>query len=159
MKLIDEDISQFFFKVVRETIDFRKKNHVHRKDFLNLLIQLKDNGELEGSNEKLGTLTLNEVVAHSFVFFLGGFETASTTMSYCLYELSLNEEVQERARQCVKAAIHKYGDLNYDALLDMPYLEQCINGRLIINFLWNFTKKKYFQKPFGSTHHLLSTVS
>ncbi|EAT39035.1 AAEL009122-PA [Aedes aegypti] len=130
MKLIDEDISQFFFKVVRETIDFRKKNHVHRKDFLNLLIQLKDNGELEGSNEKLGTLTLNEVVAHSFVFFLGGFETASTTMSYCLYELSLNEEVQERARQCVKAAIHKYGDLNYDALLDMPYLEQCINETL-----------------------------
>ncbi|XP_065092334.1 probable cytochrome P450 6a14 [Ochlerotatus camptorhynchus] len=130
MKLIDADISGFFFKVVRETIDFRKKNSVQRNDFMNLLMQLQEKGELEGSEEKLGTLSLNEIVAHSFVFFLGGFETASTTMSYCLYELSSNEDVQERARKCVMDAVTKYGELNYDALMDMPYLEQCINETL-----------------------------
>lgn len=129
MKSVPEDVSEFFFNVVRETIDYREKSHVQRNDFMNLLMQLMEKGELEGSDEKVGTLSMNEVVAQAFVFFLGGFETSSTTMSYCLYELSLYEDIQERARECVQSAIAKHGGFNYDAVMDMDYLEQCINGR------------------------------
>ncbi|XP_053692627.1 uncharacterized protein LOC128741077 [Sabethes cyaneus] len=125
-----DDVSSFFFKVVRETIEYREKNNVQRNDFMNLLIQLKQKGELDDSGEQVGTLSLNEVVAQAFVFFLGGFETSSTTMSYCLYELSLNEDVQDTARQCVREAVAKHGGLNYEALMDMDYIEQCINESL-----------------------------
>lgn len=125
-----DDVSEFFFKVVRETIDYREKNNVQRNDFMNLLMQLKEKGELDDSDEKLGRLSFNEVVAQAFVFFLGGFETSSTTMSYCLYELSLNENIQERARKCVIDAVTKHGGLNYDAAMDMDYIEQCINESL-----------------------------
>ncbi|XP_055550780.1 uncharacterized protein LOC129733180 [Wyeomyia smithii] len=125
-----DDVSSFFFKVVRETIEYREKNNIQRNDFMNLLIQLKQKGELDDSGENVGTLSLNEVVAQAFVFFLGGFETSSTTMSYCLYELSLNEDVQEAARQCVQDAIVKHGGLNYEAIMDMEYIEQCINESL-----------------------------
>lgn len=130
VKSVPEDVSSFFFKVVRETIAYRKESNVQRNDFMNLLMQLMDKGELDGSEEKVGTLSLNEVVAQAFVFFLGGFETSSTTMSFCLYELSLNEEIQERARQNVQLAIAKHGGFNYDAIMDMHYLEQCINESL-----------------------------
>uniref|UniRef100_A0A023EUC2 Putative cytochrome p450 cyp2 subfamily protein n=1 Tax=Aedes albopictus TaxID=7160 RepID=A0A023EUC2_AEDAL len=130
MKSVPEDVSEFFFNVVRETIDYREKSHVQRNDFMNLLMQLMEKGELEGSDEKVGTLSMNEVVAQAFVFFLGGFETSSTTMSYCLYELSLYEDIQERARECVQSAIAKHGGFNYDAVMDMDYLEQCINESL-----------------------------
>lgn len=130
VKSVPEDVSAFFFKVVRETIAYREKSHVQRNDFMNLLMQLKEKGELEGSEEKVGTLSLNEVVAQAFVFFLGGFETSSTTMSYCLYELSLNVDIQERARESIQLAVAKHGGFNYDAVMDMHYLEQCINESL-----------------------------
>ncbi|XP_058816025.1 uncharacterized protein LOC131679332 [Topomyia yanbarensis] len=130
IKGTSDDVSEFFFNVVRETIEYREKNNVQRNDFMNLLIQLKEKGELDDSGEKVGTLSLNEVVAQAFVFFLGGFETSSTTMSYCLYELSLNEHVQDKARQCVRNAIAKHGGLNYEAVTDMDYIEQCINESL-----------------------------
>lgn len=127
-----DDVSEFFFKVVRETIDYREKHSIQRNDFMNLLMQLKEKGELDdGSGEKVGTLSLNEVVAQAFVFFLGGFETSSTTMSYCLYELSLDQDIQQKARQCVIDAVAKHGGLNYDALMAMDYIEQCINGELL----------------------------
>ncbi|XP_055588831.1 uncharacterized protein LOC129741148 [Uranotaenia lowii] len=126
-----DDVSEFFFKVVRETIEYREKNNVQRNDFMNLLMQLKDKGELDDdSGELVGTLSFNEVVAQAFVFFLGGFETSSTTMSYCLYELSLHEDIQERARQCVRDAVKKHGGMNYDAVMDMDYIEQCVNESL-----------------------------
>ncbi|XP_058449379.1 uncharacterized protein LOC131429329 [Malaya genurostris] len=130
IKGTEDDVSAFFFKVVQETIEYREKNNVQRNDFMNLLIQLKQKGELDESGENVGTLSLNEVVAQAFVFFLGGFETSSTTMSYCLYELSLNEDIQDKARQCVKDAVAKHGGLNYDAVMDMDYIEQCINESL-----------------------------
>uniref|UniRef100_A0A182V355 Uncharacterized protein n=1 Tax=Anopheles merus TaxID=30066 RepID=A0A182V355_ANOME len=127
-----EDVSQFFFKVVRETIEYREQNNIVRNDFMNLLMQLKNSGQLDGSGEeeKVGKLSLNEIVAQAFVFFLGGFETSSTTMSYCLYELALNEAIQRRARECVVEAVKKHGGLSYEALMDMPYIDQCINESL-----------------------------
>ncbi|XP_052870411.1 cytochrome P450 6A1-like [Anopheles cruzii] len=130
IKGTSEDVSEFFFKVVRETIEYREKNNVQRNDFMNLLMQLKNSGQLDDSGEEVGKLSLNEVVAQAFVFFLGGFETSSTTMSYCLYELSLNQEVQQRARESVLEAVQKHGGLTYEALLDMPYIDQCINESL-----------------------------
>ncbi|XP_058166249.1 cytochrome P450 6A1-like [Anopheles ziemanni] len=130
IKGTSDEVSEFFFKVVQETIEYREKNNIQRNDFMNLLMQLKNGGQLDESGETVGTLSLNEVVAQAFVFFLGGFETSSTTMSYCLYELSLNEEIQQRARECVQNAVRKHGGLTYDALMDMPYIDQCINESL-----------------------------
>lgn len=129
IKSVPEDVSEFFFKVIRKTIAFREMNHVLRNDFINLSMQLMADGKLEGSDEDVGKITLNEVVAQSFVFFLAGYETSSTVMMFCLYELSLQEDIQRRARENVITAVSRHGGLNYDALMDMGYLDQCVNGK------------------------------
>ncbi|EAT37908.2 AAEL010158-PA [Aedes aegypti] len=126
IKSVPEDVSEFFFKVIRKTIAFREMNHVLRNDFINLSMQLMADGKLEGSDEDVGKITLNEVVAQSFVFFLAGYETSSTVMMFCLYELSLQEDIQRRARENVITAVSRHGGLNYDALMDMGYLDQCV---------------------------------
>lgn len=52
-------------------------------------------------------------------------------MNFCMYELSINEEIQEKARQNVRKALEKHnGELTYDAIGDMDYLEQCIDETL-----------------------------
>lgn len=127
-----KEVTDFFTNVVRETIDFREKNSVQRNDFVNLLMQLKDKGRLDDDpdvTEKVGQVTFNEIAAQAFVFFLAGFETSSTTMSYCLYELAKNPDVQDKVRAHVLEVLEQHdGELSYDALNDLKYLDQVIKG-------------------------------
>ncbi|KAL1384643.1 hypothetical protein pipiens_012997 [Culex pipiens pipiens] len=131
VKTIDTDVSQFFMNAVRETVEYREKNHVERNDFMNLLIKMKNGQPVEdGTTVDTEGLTLEEIAAQAFVFFLAGFETSSTAMTYCLYELARNPELQQKARDDVLKTIKKHGSLTYEAAHDMHYIEMCINESL-----------------------------
>jgi len=69
------------------------------------------------------------LVANSFVFFVAGFETTASTISYCLYELAMNPEIQVKLREKIKKTLEANdGKLAYDTLKDMKYLDMVING-------------------------------
>lgn len=125
-KLVDADVSRFITKVVREAIQFRKENtNLVFNDFLQLMIDL-----LEENSEDI-QLTVDEIAANVFVFFFAGFETSSTAMAYCLYELALNPDIQQRARDEISMVNRKHdGTITYAGMTDMIYLEQVINGRV-----------------------------
>ncbi|XP_055542010.1 probable cytochrome P450 6a17 [Wyeomyia smithii] len=149
VRISDPDVADFFMNAVRETIEYREKNNVRRNDFMDLLIKLKNDQPIDdGSEERLGRLTFNEIAAQAFVFFLAGFETSSTAMSYCLYELAQNQELQEKARQDVESVLAKHeGAMTYEAVHEMRYVENCINESLrkyppVPNILRN-TNKSY----------------
>lgn len=55
MRTINSDISDFFLRAFRESIEYREKNKIRRNDFLDLLIQLKTKGRLEGVDSDSGT--------------------------------------------------------------------------------------------------------
>lgn len=126
MKLLPDDVTTFFLRIVRETVEYRETNGIQRNDFMDLLINLK--------NEKdpaMDSITINEIAAQAFVFFLAGFETSSTTMTFCLYELALNAEVQNKARKEIRMILNKHhGKFTYEAMMEMKYLDQIINGIL-----------------------------
>ncbi|EAT39031.1 AAEL009124-PA [Aedes aegypti] len=124
--LVDKEVSDFFLGAVRDTIKYREENKIERNDFMSLLMKLKDDGNT-GNTE---TLTVEEIAAQAFVFFLAGFETSSTAMSYCLYELAQNSDLQNKARKSVMDSIKKHGSLTYEAMQDMQYIDQCINESL-----------------------------
>lgn len=61
--------------------------------------------------------------------FILRFETSSTAMSYTLFELSQNQAVQDKARDCVKKVLAKHGGaFTYEAVTEMVYVENCISG-------------------------------
>lgn len=62
------------------------------------------------------------------MFFIAGVETTSSTVTFALYEFSLNEEIQEKAREEVFKIVKEKG-LNYDSLKEMNFLEMCILGK------------------------------
>jgi len=69
------------------------------------------------------------LAANSFVFFVAGFETTASTISYCLYELAKNPEIQEKLRDNIRQKFNaNEGKLTYDTLKDMKYLDMVING-------------------------------
>ncbi|RZC32690.1 cytochrome P450 6a2, partial [Asbolus verrucosus] len=127
-------VTKFFQDVVNETICYRERNNVTRNDFLQLLIQLKNNGKLEGdSDEKNGappvgtSLTLDEAAAQAFIFFLAGFETTSTTISFALFEMAQNEGIRNKARTEISKVLEKHGGkLTYDAVMEMHYVDTVI---------------------------------
>ncbi|CAH1115784.1 unnamed protein product [Psylliodes chrysocephalus] len=118
LSMVQPELNKFFNKFVPEAVEHRIKNNVHRADFLELLIEMKNSGI---------DLTQDEMVAQSFAFFAAGFETSAKTFMLLFYELSINSELQERARIEISEVLAKHGDLTYDALNEMTYLSQLIN--------------------------------
>lgn len=131
-KIIQDDVSEFFMTAVRDTVNYRTKNNVQRNDFMDLLIKLRNEEKSDDLKDlEMEGLSMNELAAQAWVFFLAGFETSSTAMSFALYELSQNQEVQDKARDSVTTALANHdGKFTYEAMQEMEYLEQCINESL-----------------------------
>lgn len=131
VKRLCEDVSQFYSKVARDTVEFREKNHIARNDFLDVLIKMKNQAP-NGTTEE--PLTLDELAAQTFLFFIAGFETSSSTLSFGLYELAKNPDVQIKARQIINQALQKYnGEITFEMLLDIPYIDHIIYGKFLKN--------------------------
>uniref|UniRef100_A0A340TBH6 Cytochrome P450 n=1 Tax=Anopheles minimus TaxID=112268 RepID=A0A340TBH6_9DIPT len=136
LKITDADVESFFLNLVRETVEYRENNNVKRNDFLNLLMQIKNTGKLwEAEEEHVGKgevgMTQNELAAQVFIFFLAGFETSSTTMNFCLYELAKNSELQERLRKEINRALEANGgELTYDVVMGIEYLNKVVDETL-----------------------------
>ena len=122
----DVDVSEFFMQVVRDTIEFREKNNVQRKDFMQLLIDLKNTKGAE--DEKL---SFEEIAAQAFVFFFAGFETSATTLTFALHLLATHEEIQIKARESVHRVLDKFdGKFTYEAIMEMDYVDKVIQETL-----------------------------
>uniref|UniRef100_A0AAG5D7X8 Cytochrome P450 n=1 Tax=Anopheles atroparvus TaxID=41427 RepID=A0AAG5D7X8_ANOAO len=125
----DKDVSDFFFSVVRDTIRYREEQGVRRDDFMQLLIDMMKKDDTDGTDG----LTFEEIAAQAFVFFFAGFETSATTMTCALHLLANHPEAQEKARACVREVLGKHdGNLSYDAVTEMEYIEWIINETLRI---------------------------
>lgn len=121
LKLVEPEISSFFINVTETILKYREEKGVIRNDFLQLLMEMRKE-DREG-------LTVNEIAAQSFLFFAAGFETSSITMTFCIYELAQNTRIQEKMRAEIEEIIAKYdGKLTYDAVLEMKYLNQVVEG-------------------------------
>lgn len=79
------------------------------------------------------------LAANSFVFFVAGFETTASTISYCLYELAMNPEIQVKLREIIKQRNETEGKLSYDTLKDLKYLDMVINGQCIYSVIIHAT--------------------
>nr|CAD7263123.1 unnamed protein product [Timema shepardi] len=142
-------VTEFFQTVVRETIEYRETKNISRPDFMQLLIQLKNHGELQDDEPDKQTLlstdktnpgcqpikilfdivglTENEVTAQAFVFFFAGFETSSTTINFCLYELAMNQDIQARLRKDISLVLDQHdGKISYEAVQSMEYLDRVV---------------------------------
>lgn len=124
IKIVDDKVSQFILRVVNETTEYRERTKSTRNDFMDLLLQLKN-------DETSDCLSIGEMGAQAFVFYVAGFETSSTLMSFCLNELAVHQTIQQRVRDEVETVLKKYsGELTYEAVMELRYTDQVLNGTL-----------------------------
>uniref|UniRef100_A0A1I8MDG2 Cytochrome P450 n=1 Tax=Musca domestica TaxID=7370 RepID=A0A1I8MDG2_MUSDO len=132
MKDTVADVENFFLGTVRETLRYREENSIQRSDFMNLLLELKNNRVIKNeTGDEFVNLTFNEIAAQAFLFLVAGSETSSNTMVFALYELALHQEVQDRARAEVQRIFEACnGEMVYETMSQMKYLKQVIDETL-----------------------------
>lgn len=75
-------------------------------------------------------LTDQVLASNAFVFFLAGFETTSSTMSFLLLELAANPDIQIAVREEIVHVLQKHnGEVTYESVKDLTYLDMVISGK------------------------------
>jgi len=73
--------------------------------------------------------------------FAAGFETVSTTVSYCLYELAFNKSIQDKVREEIQLRLSKNdGKIDHALLMDLSYLDMVIAGNLLFLLIYFYIK-------------------
>jgi cytochrome P450 family 6 len=68
-------------------------------------------------------------VAQALTFLIAGYESSGSTLTYALYELALNPEIQQILRAEILQVLSKHDDkVTYDGIQDMLYLDRVVSG-------------------------------
>ncbi|KAG8176927.1 hypothetical protein JTE90_018710 [Oedothorax gibbosus] len=155
---LPEDAVNFFKDATLQIMEERKRTGQVRNDFLQLLMdtakEVEDDLKEEepkggdiasnyGGQEDINyhifksvtskSLSINELVAQCVIFFIAGYDTTASTLSLASYFLALNPSVQEKVRAEVDEALkHTDGELTYESLKSMRYLDNVISETLRI---------------------------
>ncbi|XP_028416656.1 cytochrome P450 3A7-like isoform X2 [Dendronephthya gigantea] len=117
-----EIISKLTKQVIQAKIDKKTEQKTTRKDLLDLLLEAVDDETGKGMDEE-------ELFSQIFIFLFAGHETSAVSMSWLLYFLAQNPDVQKRLRQEVKITLNEKEECweTYDS---MEYLTAVVNESL-----------------------------
>ena len=63
-------------------------------------------------------------------FFIGGWETPTSMISNCFFELAIHQDIQDKLRSEVKKLLKTEGKLTYENLSGMKYLDKVYKGKM-----------------------------
>lgn len=128
IRTTEKEIDDFFITLVEKTIEYREKNNVTRKDFMQMMIDLKNQETLQSPSEN--NISLLEITAHCYLFLVAGYETSAMTLTFALYEMAMNPDIQKKLRAEIQCALEKSdGKITWEAIMNISYLDQVVNGR------------------------------
>ncbi|XP_061717334.1 cytochrome P450 6B5-like [Cydia pomonella] len=137
MEIFPRFMHDFFKDLVKKVITQRKGVPSTRNDFMDLLLQIKNNKELQtarsfGDKEGETVEITNTIIeAQAFAFYVAGYETSASTMGFMLYQLALNPEIQERLRKEVDEYLQRHNSqINVATLKELTYMDQVFNETL-----------------------------
>ncbi|XP_037931544.1 probable cytochrome P450 6d4 [Teleopsis dalmanni] len=129
-------------KIVKDTIEYREKHNIVRKDMLQLLMQLKNTGKIEEDDnfdakvtKKAGSfienISIETITAQAFVFYIAGQESTASAAALTIFELAQYPDILKKVTEEVNRVLaENNGKITYETLQKMEYLELCINETL-----------------------------
>ncbi|KAL0841632.1 hypothetical protein ABMA28_015287 [Loxostege sticticalis] len=152
IKLFSEATTNFFKNIVLSTMREREAHSIIRPDMIHLLMEAKkgrlvhdDRGKYTDKREPdAGFATVeesavghkkvnrewsdNDLIAQAVLFFIAGFETVATAMSFAIHELALNPDVQDRLVKEIKENEAKNdGKFDYKSIQNMTYMDMVVS--------------------------------
>lgn len=152
IQLLGSKLSTFFRSLIVDTMAERESKNIFRPDMINIIMQVRKGSlmkdaqdEKPDTNDGFATVAEfssksdsknewsdDELVAQCLLFFLAGFETSSTLLSFLCNELALNPDIQEKLCREIDDTIEdmKAEKLTYEQLNSLKYLDQVISEGL-----------------------------
>lgn len=150
--LFDSKVMDFFRSMVLKNMESREEQGIFRPDMINILMNVKKGNTLSSTNDEqtatdgfatveessIGSKVVkrvwsdDELVAQCFLFFIAGFDTVSTLLSFVAYELCVNPDMQQRLYEEVQETHKSVGGkkLTYDAVQKMKYMDMFVSETL-----------------------------
>ncbi|VVC35442.1 Hypothetical protein CINCED_3A011882 [Cinara cedri] len=126
------EASNFFYNTFWNIMKYREENNIVRNDFVQILMQVRKDLVLNENLLPEEKLTDTHIISNAFVMFAAGLETLSSSLSFCLYELSLKKHIQDKAREEIKSIMAKNssGEIHNDSFTELTYLNMIISETL-----------------------------
>ncbi|XP_018336205.1 cytochrome P450 9e2 [Agrilus planipennis] len=152
--IFGKTVSNFFRKIVSDNIRMREEQSIVRPDMIHLLMEARKGKmkkekpepvdldvdsfaaveESEMVNKEASwqmEITDEDITAQAMVFFLGGFDTTSSMMSFAIAELAVNPEIQQRLREEINDVVERTGGkIKYEDINRMKYFDMVISETL-----------------------------
>ncbi|KAG6453022.1 cytochrome P450 6B5 [Manduca sexta] len=136
LSIFNEIVQRFCYEVV-ETVKLQKKDSSAVNDAMDILLALQQQGEAKSmrrqDNEKEASLKLTDHVlaGQAFVFFAAGYGNNTIVLSNAMYHLAKDSEIQDKLITEIDEVLEKHhGDVTYESIKEMVYLEQIFNETL-----------------------------
>ncbi|XP_023948265.2 probable cytochrome P450 6a13 [Bicyclus anynana] len=111
------NVEVFFTDIINQVLTERRATGNVRSDFLQLMLNVQ-------KSESGFPMTDELITSNSFIFMLAGLETSSTTLSFSLYQLAKDADLQSRLRAEIKECLERNNGLNYEAVCAMRLVAQ-----------------------------------
>ncbi|CAG2167842.1 unnamed protein product, partial [Oppiella nova] len=147
----DPSAKKFFSTAIKSIVERRKSEKTKQRDYINLMINAQnkkqdtDEADVDDLNEEIfgkvdsadalkynkqkTEITDEDILATSFLFFVAGYETTASLLTYMSYRLALDQKCQQKLYEEVSRFDGKY---DYESISKMPYLEACVAETLRI---------------------------
>ncbi|KAF5285370.1 hypothetical protein FQR65_LT13260 [Abscondita terminalis] len=128
--IISNTLGNFLSQLVKQTIKERKEKTFVKPDLFQLLIKAQENKsfveKLENNHDF--KITNDVITSQLIIFSFAGVDTISTVLSYAVYELAVNPNVQAKLQSEVDDTQRECnGNISYTALNKMKYLAMVIS--------------------------------
>ncbi|XP_058837431.1 probable cytochrome P450 9f2 [Topomyia yanbarensis] len=149
---MDSNLMDYFKRMIVDNMKQREMHGIVRNDMINMLMEvrkgalkhlenehdLKDEGFATVEESSVGKKshsriwTENELVAQCFLFFLAGFDTISTCITFLVYEITINPDIQNRLYEEIGETNQSLNNapLNYEVLQKMKYMDMVVSEAL-----------------------------
>ncbi|CAG5032367.1 unnamed protein product [Parnassius apollo] len=147
LSVFEKSARDFFWNLVMNTMNEREAKQVVRPDMIHLLMEAKKGRlthEDKGADTDAGFATVEEssvgkknvdrvwtdidIVAQAVLFFIAGFDSVSSAMSFALHEIATHPEVQQRLYEEIKKHNGKNrGNLDYNSIQNLKYLDMVVS--------------------------------
>nr|AAP80766.1 cytochrome P450 [Spodoptera litura] len=148
LDFLSESSKNAFKRLVLDTMENRELKNIIRPDMIHLLMEAKKgqltHEDIKSKDQAVGFATVTEsavgkikvnrewtdedLVAQAVLFFIAGFEAVSSSMSFLLYELAVNPDVQERLAQEIKETDAKNGGkFDFNSIQNMVYMDMVVS--------------------------------
>lgn len=113
------NMSQEMETILKDIMDYRKKNDVRETDLIQSFIDLSNKGDYD----------IKEIALAIFNIFVDNVIYSYSSLIFCLYELASNKDVQQNLLQEIRSFNEE--DIHLKALTHFPYLDAIVKGMVV----------------------------